>query len=80
MAPWPGQDALYNAGGAVVRPGSASDERFVGSELDLLVKYEFNRHLMGMFGYSHFFAGDFIEDSGADKDIDFVYASLQFTF
>jgi hypothetical protein len=31
-------------------------------------------------GYSHFFAGDFINDTGASKDIDFAYMALQFSF
>ena len=75
-------DALYNAGGGVVRAGSLSDEREVGVEFDLLVKHQFDPHLAGFFGYSHFFAGDFIKESGAtaDDDIDFIYAILQYTF
>ncbi len=75
-----GDDALYNAGGGVVRAGALSNEREVGSEIDLLIKYAFNRHLSGMFGYSHFFAGDFIEESGSAADIDFFYLSMQLTF
>ena len=73
-------DALYNAGGAVVRPGGASGASEVGSELDLLVKYQFDRHLEAYFGYSHFFAGEFIKDTEGDSDIDFLYLILQYTF
>jgi hypothetical protein len=73
-------DALYNAGGGVVRAAGTSGENEVGSEIDLLAKYQFNRHLLGMLGYSHFFAGPFIEDTGPSEDIDFVYVSMQYTF
>jgi hypothetical protein len=73
-------DALYNAGGGVVRPGARGTDSEVGQEIDLTVSYRFDRHLTGLFGYSHFFAGDFISDTGADDDIDFVYAQLQYTF
>jgi len=49
-------------------------------ELDLTIKYKFDSHLTGLFSYSHSFAGDFIEESGASDDIDFVYVQLQYTF
>lgn len=75
-------DALYNAGGAVVRAGNLSDEREVGAEIDLLLKYQFDRHLSGLLGYSHVWAGDFIDDAtpAQSSDIEFVYASLEYTF
>ncbi|NQT86821.1 alginate export family protein, partial [bacterium] len=73
-------DALYNAGGAPFRPGGASSSKDVGSEIDLTAKYQFGPHLIGICGYSHFFAGDFIEGSGPDSDIDFGYLTLQYTF
>ena len=67
-------DALYNAGGGLVRAGGLGVEDDVGAELDLTIKYKFDRHLTGLLGYSHFFAGDFIEESGTSDDIGFVYA------
>ena len=73
-------DALYNAGGGVVRKGNAATARNVGSEVDFTAKFKFDRHLLGLFGYSHFFAGDFIQDSGADNDVDFIYLQFQYTF
>lgn len=75
-------DALYNAGGAVVRGGGLSNEREIGAEIDVLLKYPVDRHLTALLGYSHFFAGDFIEEAtpAADKDIDFFYLSLEYTF
>lgn len=74
------EDAVYNAGGGVLRADSGSDESYIGSEIDLLLNWQINRHWSAYFGYSHFFAGDFIEDTGADEDIDFFYAALQLTF
>lgn len=73
-------DAVYNAGGGIVRAGTLANDRHIGSEIDLLVKYQFDRHLELQVGYSHFFTGAFIENSGPSKDIDFVYTALQFTF
>ncbi len=73
-------DGLYNAGGAIVRPGSAGSSSDVGAEIDLTLKYVFDRHCVGVVGYSHFFAGDFIEESGSDDDMDFIHLSLTHTF
>ena len=73
-------DAVYNVAGGILRGDGGSDARYVGSELDLLLNWQIDRHLSAYFGYSHFFAGDFIEETGASDDIDFVYGALQFTF
>jgi hypothetical protein len=73
-------DALYNAGGAAVRPGAAGSSSEVGQEIDLTLKYKFDRHLAGLLGYSHFFAGNFIDQSGSSDDIDFLYVQLEYTF
>ena len=73
-------DSLYHAGGAVVRAGGAGTSDDVGSEIDILIKYAIDSHTMAIIGYSHFFAGDFTEDTGTSDDIDFFYTGLQFTF
>lgn len=73
-------DAVYNAAGAVLRAGPPSAGRFVGSELDVLINYKFNRHLTVQLGYSHFFPGEFLRATGAAQQGDFVYSALQFTF
>lgn len=73
-------DALYNAGGGVVRAGGAGTSSEVGSEIDLLLKHQLDAHTAILLGYSHFFAGDFVEDTGVSDDIDFFYTSVQFTF
>lgn len=73
-------DALYNAGGGVVRAGNLGASREVGQEIDVTFKYGFSRHLAGEIGYGHFFAGDFIDESGANSDMDFLYVQMQFTF
>ena len=74
------RDAVYNAAGAVLRAGTGTDARYIGAELDLLVNYQITRHLLAYVGYSHFFAGEFIEQSGPGRDSDFFYATIQYTF
>ena len=73
-------DALYNPGGAVVRGGQTDSSRYTGSELDWTFAYAASRHATATFGYSHFFPGQFIRETGSDEAIDFVYLMFQFTF
>lgn len=74
------EDAVYNAGGGVVRPGGVSSSNYVGFEVDLTATYVIAPHLDFLLGYSHFFAGSLIDQSGASEDIDFVYFTIQYTF
>ena len=73
-------DALYNKSGGVLRPGTTTTARYVGAETDVYATYNFTRHLLGYAGYSHFFAGEFIRKTGKDKDSDFYYLAVQYTF
>ena len=72
-------DALYHAGGGTVRPGNSAGSKDVGIEVDLVGSYALDAASKLMFGYGHFFADDFIEDSGPSNDIDFVYLGWQYT-
>ncbi len=74
------RDALYDKAGAVLRPGTTTTARYVGAETDLLVTYNFTRHLLGYAGYSYFYAGEFIHKTGPDNNSNFFYTSLQYTF
>lgn len=75
------RDALYNAGGTPYRRDwTGGSSSYVGSEIDVLVKWAVDRHSAFMAGYSHFFRGGFIEDTGPHSDIDFVFVQYQFTF
>ncbi|RMD81370.1 MAG: hypothetical protein D6815_11990 [Candidatus Dadabacteria bacterium] len=72
-------DGLYNAGGKLLRAGSAGDSRHVGIELDMTVKRPVSPHTLVVLGYHHFFPGDFVEQSGRSRDVDFAYLSVQYT-
>jgi hypothetical protein len=43
-----------------VRPANAAASNYAGSELDVLVTYAASSHLTLTAGYSHFFAGDYL--------------------
>ncbi|GAB4243391.1 MAG: hypothetical protein OHK005_07710 [Candidatus Methylacidiphilales bacterium] len=70
-----GQQAV----GGAARYGNALNRQassFVGSELDLTVRYDLSKWIKLEAGYSHFFTGDYVRNtapSGRTEDADFVY-------
>ena len=59
--------------------GTGTTARYIGAELDLLVSYNFTRHLLGYVGYNDFFTGEFIWKTGLSRDSDFLYGAFQHT-
>ncbi len=74
-------DAWYRANGtAAVRPVTPDADRFAGTELDVTVSWKANQHFTLLAGYSHFFAGSYLDDTGAGDDADFAYVQATFDF
>jgi hypothetical protein len=75
------RDSLYNAAGTATRTdATGASGTDVGQELDFTVQIQFNQHADVLFGYSHFFAGDFIANTGVGDDADFFYTTFSFKF
>ena len=48
---------------------------------DLVAKYKFNHHTVGLLGYSYLSAGDYVDDTGAGADdLQRLDVQMQFTF
>jgi hypothetical protein len=73
-------DAIFDSGGSPFRTSGSSTAANIGSELDLLLNWQFTRHVSSYLGYSHFFPGSFISQSGASKQSDFAYMAVVYTF
>lgn len=76
------RDALYNAGGSVVRqdPTGAAG-RYVGNELDLALRWKVAPRADVLFGYSHLFPGEFLDNTpGGGDQSDFYYTQLSVRF
>jgi len=71
-------DGLYSLTGASARP--AADKNDLGVTYDALIKYTINKHQDIILGYSYFAAGDYIEDTGSDEDVDFLYLQWGYSF
>lgn len=74
-------DAWYRANGTTrvrnVTPGAGSH---AGTELDFMLNARLNQHLDLLAGYSHFFAGSYLDDTGAGDDADFAYLMLTLNY
>lgn len=73
------EDGVFDAGGNLIIPGGASDNRHIGEELDFSLGYQVDPHLLFTAGYGHLFAGSVVEDAEGD-DISTGYVSGQYTF
>jgi hypothetical protein len=69
-------DAIYNAGGGVLRPAGSFDSSWIGFETDLVATWRPQSWFEAQVGYGHFFPGDAIDESGPDEESDFFYVQL----
>jgi len=73
-------DGLYNNAVAIVRSGTTSDARYVGSMSQAQLFWDIDRHLSFVAIYGHFFAGRFLKESGPGEDLDYVTTWLTYKF
>jgi hypothetical protein len=75
------EDAWYRANGTTrVRPISPEASNHAGCEADFTLNAKVTEYLDVLFGYSHFFAGAYLSDTGAGDDADFSYLMLTLHF
>lgn len=72
-------DGMYGTAGQVVRQPSAGLARHLGDEIDVLFRYPHSTTVVWLAGFSHFFPGQFVEQTGAATATSVLYTSLQFT-
>ena len=74
-------DAWYRVNGVTrVRGITPGADTFRGSEFDFTGIYKVNKNLSFQAGYSVFFAGGFLDDTGASDNAHFGYAQVQINF
>ncbi len=64
--------------GKDVRTIGASN--FAGHEIDLTANWKVNKHLSFLVGYSHFFAGAYLRQTGSASDANFGYVQATLSF
>lgn len=74
-------DAWYRANGVTtVRPITPGASSFAGTEIDAKATWTVCKNLGLEAGYSHFFAGTYLKDTGAHDDADFGYVMATVNF
>jgi hypothetical protein len=73
-------DGIYSVAMAPQRPGTQSNERFVGSQVEVGCAWQLQRHVELTAVYAHFFAGPYLKDTGVDDDLDYVSVWATFKF
>ncbi|MGR3294115.1 MAG: alginate export family protein [Candidatus Scalindua sp.] len=72
------------SGGTFVNPAGVTErlDDELGQEIDITLKYKMFQNFGVVAGYSHFFAGDYIEDTGGgvDRGIDWFYLQTTVKF
>ena len=71
-------DHLYGAAGGAIRNTVAANNpgAYVGSEIDITANYPISKKVSLAAGYSHYFTGDFLDDTGTDDDVDFAFLQV----
>lgn len=74
-------DAWYRTNGVTqVRPINGKASNQAGAEMDFTVSAKLTKHLDMLVGYSHFFAGQYLDDTGRGDDADFAYLMLTLNY
>lgn len=74
-------DAWYRASiRDTARPIDAGADSYAGSELDLTILWKAHQHLDVQLGYSRFFAGNYLSDTGSGDDAHFAYLMLTINY
>jgi hypothetical protein len=75
-----GHTVVHRVGEGGTRTVNIDDE--YGQELDLTVKYKLFKNFGVVAGYSHYFVGDFMEDTnnGLSRDLDWAYLMTSLKF
>jgi Alginate export len=77
-------DVWYRANGTTavrpLTPAAQAADSFAGHEIDVTITWTPRKWIVFLAGYSHFFAGDYLADTGASDDADFGYLMATLTF
>lgn len=73
-------DGLYNNAVSLVRSGTASNARYIGSMPQAQLLWEIDRHMSITAIYGHFFAGRFLKESGPGEDVDYITTWVTYKF
>ncbi|HJV65678.1 MAG TPA: alginate export family protein [Geomonas sp.] len=73
-------DGIYNNAVVLVRSGTRTSSRYIGSQPQIQLEWDVQRHITLVAIYAHFLAGPFLRDSGPGEDVDYVTTWITYKF
>lgn len=73
-------DGVYNAGGALVRLPGGSRARNIGTQADVSLSWNRDRHLSVELAVARFWAGRFLAETGPAEDVDYLSLLTRYRF
>ncbi len=64
----------------MIRGDMGSKARFIGTQVEVVLEYEYSRNLGFLVSYSQFRPGRYIKDTGPSETVHFVGTELEFRF
>ncbi len=75
------RDSWYNTSGTAVRTDTTGNSSaFLGTEVSIVAKYDLNKNVKLEGGVAHMFSGEFIHDTGARNEPNWVYTQVGVKF
>jgi hypothetical protein len=74
------EDALYSSSGGLVVTGQKSSARYVGSHAAAQLQWKINRHTSAFAEYLHFYPGEFLKQSTAGRNVNYLTGWLDLKF
>lgn len=73
-------DGIYGNAINLLRSGSISRARFIGSQPSVQAEWQVSRHVTLVGVFSHFFTGPFLRDTGPSRDVNYVTSWITYKF
>jgi hypothetical protein len=73
-------DGIYGPAINLLRSAGSSTSRFIGSQLAAQAEWEISRHFSWAGNYTHFFAGQFLQDTKPAKDVNYFTTWIYYHF
>jgi hypothetical protein len=73
-------DGIYDIAGNLIRGDQGSKARFIGTQAEVVLEYEYSRNLQILVSYAQFRPGRYIKDTGPSETVHFVGTEIGFRF
>jgi Alginate export len=73
-------DGIYDNAGNLIRGDVGSKARYIGTQVEAVLEYEYSRNLAFLVSYSQFLPGRYIKQTGPSKTVHFIGTEVEFRF